>query len=54
MKDKTNYGSYVMYRDKDGNGHKILDGITEVCKAYCEDNNWEYEGNELEMWTVYY
>ena len=50
----ADHGSYVLYRDAHGCGHRIFEGSTSDCKEYCVSHEWKHGTEDLEMWTVYY
>lgn len=43
--------NWVFYRDEDNFKTIVFEGTEEECGKFCEDNNWELDGNELELWV---
>ena len=47
MKTRKNF---VFYRDDCNYKYIVFEGTQEECEKYCKENDWEFEGHELEFW----
>ncbi len=43
--------NYVFYRDENNFKTIVFEGSQEECERFCKDNNWEFDGNKLELWV---
>ena len=41
----------VFYRDDCNYKYIVFEGSQKECEAFCDENNWELDGEELELWV---